>query len=204
MIRRFCPGLIVPSITDLTPAFFEARGLRAALLDVDNTLVLWHGTEVDPAISDWVLQLKAAGMRFCLASNTRRGRRLAALGDALGIPYELGVAKPRLAGLRRCLARVDSPAEATAMIGDQLFTDIWGGNRCGLYTILVQPMSTHEFIGTRVVSRPLEKVVMAALRRQGLVGNDVPSPVPGTPCGHPQCRCMDGRPDPVTGTRKLP
>ena len=55
----------------------------------------------------------------------------------------------------------------TAMVGDQLFTDIWGGNRCGLYTILVQPMSPREFLPTRVISRPLEKVVMAALRRQG-------------------------------------
>jgi HAD superfamily phosphatase (TIGR01668 family) len=204
MIRRFCPELIVPSITDLTPEFFQTRGLRAALLDVDNTLVLWHGTEVDPAVLDWIRELKAAGMRFCLASNTRRARRLAALGETLGIPYELGVAKPRLAGMRRCLARVGTPPEATAMIGDQLFTDIWGGNRCGLYTILVRPMSTHEFIGTRVISRPLERVVMAALRRQGLVGGDPPSLVPGAPCGHSQCGCMHGHPEPVAGNRELP
>jgi HAD superfamily phosphatase (TIGR01668 family) len=169
MIHRFRPELIVPSITDLTSEFFHSRGLEAALLDVDNTLVLWHGTEVDPAVSDWVEKLKAAGIRFCLASNTRRGRRLAALGEALAIPYELGVAKPRLAGMRRCLARVEAAPEATAMIGDQIFTDIWGGNRCGMYTILVTPMSPHEFIGTRVVSRPLEKLVMAALRRRGLL-----------------------------------
>src|SRR5262249_201551 len=92
MIHRFRPELIVPSITDLKPEFFHSQGLQAALLDVDNTLVLWHGTEVDPAISGWIARMKAEGIRFCLASNTRRARRLASLGDSLGIPYELGVA----------------------------------------------------------------------------------------------------------------
>ena len=177
MIRRFCPQLVVPSVTALRPEFFQSRGLKAALLDLDNTLVLWHGTEVEPAVAEWLRELKAAGMQFCLASNTHRPRRLAELGEMLGVPYELGVAKPGRAGLQRCLARVGTTPEETAMIGDQLFTDIWGGNRCGLYTVLVQPMSAHEFIGTRLVSRPLEKVVIGALRRQGLIREERPEEV---------------------------
>ena len=173
MLRRFCPQLVVPAVTVLTPGFFRERGLTAALLDLDNTLVLWHGTTVEPAIADWVRELKAAGMRFCLASNTHRPQRLQVLAEALDVPYELGLAKPRPSGLRRCLERVGTAPAATAMIGDQVFTDIWGGNRCGLYTILVRPMSAREFIGTRVISRPLERVVMAALRRQGLVKDEM-------------------------------
>jgi len=172
MLTRFCPRLVVPAVTALPPAFFHARGLTAALLDLDNTLVLWHGTAVEPAIAAWVEGLAAAGIRCCLASNTHRPRRLAALGASLGLPFELGVAKPRRAGLLRCVARLGAAPEATAMIGDQLFTDIWGGNRCGLYTVLVQPMSAREFIGTRAISRPLEKAVLAALRRRGLLNND--------------------------------
>ncbi len=98
MLPRFCPQLVVPSVTVLTPGFFRERGLTAALLDLDNTLVLWHGTTVEPAIADWVRELKAAGMRFCLASNTHRPQRLQALAEALDVPYELGVAKPRAHG----------------------------------------------------------------------------------------------------------
>src|SRR5437879_893820 len=100
MLSRFCPQLWVPTVTVLKPEFFAERGLEAALLDLDNTLVLWHGTEVDPAIAAWVRDLKAAGVQLCLASNTHRPRRLAALGETLGVPYELGVVKPRRAGLR--------------------------------------------------------------------------------------------------------
>jgi uncharacterized protein len=177
MFRPFCPRLVIPSVTVLTPDFFQQLDLTAVLLDLDNTLVQWHGSEVQPEISDWLRGLQAAGLRFCLASNTHRPRRLAALGEALGVPYELGVAKPRPAGLRRCLARLDADPSRTAMIGDQLFTDIWGGNLCGLYTVLVRPMSPREFIGTRIVSRPLERVVLSSLRRQGLIREELTAEV---------------------------
>jgi putative phosphatase len=175
MLHQFCPRLVVPSVSSLAPEFFKSRGLQGALLDLDNTLVLWHGSTVEPAVADWVSRMQAEGLRFCLASNTHRPRRLAELGTALGVSYELGVAKPGRAGLQRCLTRLGTPPEATAMIGDQLFTDIWGGNRCGLYTILVRPMSPHEFVGTRVVSRPLERLVLTALRRQGLLPEELPA-----------------------------
>jgi uncharacterized protein len=169
MLHRFCPRLVVPTVTALPPEFFLSQGLTAALLDLDNTLVQWHQTAVEPAVAEWVAGLAAAGVRCCLASNTHRPGRLAELAQSLGVPFERGVAKPWGAGLRRCLARLGAAPEETAMIGDQIFTDIWGGNRCGLYTILVQPMSAREFIGTRMLSRPLEKAVLAALRRRGML-----------------------------------
>jgi uncharacterized protein len=174
MLHRFCPRLVVPSVTVLTPEFFRERGLDGALLDLDNTLVLWHGSDIDPAVSAWLRQLRQAGLQFCLASNTHRPHRLSELAAALEVPFELGVAKPGRRGLQRCLSRVGTPPERTAMIGDQLFTDIWGGNRCGLYTVLVRPMSPYEFIGTRMVSRPLERIVISALRRQGRFREEIP------------------------------
>jgi len=55
-----------------------------------------------------------------------------------------------------------------AVVGDQVFTDILGGNRLGLYTILVCPLNKKEFIGTRVV-RQVEKAVLNRLKRKGLI-----------------------------------
>jgi uncharacterized protein len=178
MLHQFCPRLIVPAVTVLTPEFFRANGLEGGLLDLDNTLILWHGTEIDAAVRAWLQQLRAVGLRFCLASNTHRPGRLAEVAAALDVPFELGVAKPGRRGLQRCLSRVGTSPEKTAMIGDQVFTDIWGGNRCGLYTVLVRPMSPREFIGTRVVSRPLERIVIAALRRQGRLREELPCEAP--------------------------
>jgi predicted HAD superfamily phosphohydrolase YqeG len=58
-------------------------------------------------------------------------------------------------------------AEEAAVVGDQVMTDIWGGNRCGLPTILVEPLSGIEFIGTRLVSRNVERLILRALERRG-------------------------------------
>ena len=77
MFRPFCPRLVIPSVTVLTPEFFRKLDLTAVLLDLDNTLVQWHGSDVQPEISEWLQGLQAAGLRFCLASNTHRPRRLA-------------------------------------------------------------------------------------------------------------------------------
>jgi predicted HAD superfamily phosphohydrolase YqeG len=53
-----------------------------------------------------------------------------------------------------------TPARQTALIGDQLFTDILGGNLVGMYTILVDPLSSQEFPTTKLVRR-LERLVRA-------------------------------------------
>jgi HAD superfamily phosphatase (TIGR01668 family) len=169
MLHRFCPRLVVPAVTALPLEFFRSHGLTAALLDLDNTLVEWHRSEIEAPVAEWVATLSAAEVRCCVASNTHRPHRLAELAASLAVPYELGVAKPWPAGLRRCMTRLGAAPEETAMIGDQIFTDVWGGNRCGLYTILVQPISVHEFVGTRIITRPLERAVLAALKRRGLL-----------------------------------
>ena len=51
-------------------------------------------------------------------------------------------------------------AEETAVIGDQLFTDIYGGNKLNMFTILVKPIATKEFIFVRM-KRLAEKFVLA-------------------------------------------
>jgi HAD superfamily phosphatase (TIGR01668 family) len=112
---------------------------------------------------------RTAGLKLCICSNTHRPRRLARLAEELGVPYIERVAKPRRAGFLRALALMEVRPEQTAVVGDQLMTDIWGGNRCGLLTILVEPLSRVEFIGTRVISRPLEALLLARMRRRGML-----------------------------------
>ncbi|HOF86860.1 MAG TPA: HAD hydrolase-like protein, partial [Armatimonadota bacterium] len=60
---------------------------------------------------------------------------------------------------RRAMAMLETTPDTTAIIGDQLFTDIWGGKRLGLYTILVSPLSPRESLFTRALQRPLERAV---------------------------------------------
>ena len=79
-------------------------------------------------------RLRARGVRLLLADldNT--------LAEALGIPYEGHAGKPKVGGFQRAMARMGAAPEETAIVGDQIFTDIWGGNRAGVLTLLVHPI----------------------------------------------------------------
>jgi len=80
-----------------------------------------------------------------------------------------GILKPRRKGLAAALEMIGSESARTAMIGDQVFTDVLGGRRMGMYTILVKPMARREFVGTKV-SRLFERGLLAYLRRCGMLG----------------------------------
>jgi HAD superfamily phosphatase (TIGR01668 family) len=165
---RWCPDEVVSSVTDIDPANLVGQGIQAVLLDLDNTLVSWQRMDVPNAVRQWVEAMKRAGLRLCIVSNTRRRRRLEALSKELDIAYVPRAFKPRRYGLRQALDQLRASPEEAVMIGDQIFTDVWGGNRMGMRTILVLPMARREFIGTRA-TRLLERILLWAYRRAGVL-----------------------------------
>ncbi len=165
---RWCPDEVVSSVTEIDPNRLKQQGVQAVLLDLDNTLVPWQRVEVPEEVRCWIESMKAAGLRLCLVSNTRRKRRLEVLAKRLDIDYVPRAFKPRRYGLRQALERLRATPEQAVMIGDQIFTDVWGGNRMAMRTILVAPLARHEFIGTRV-SRLLERILLWVYRRAGLL-----------------------------------
>lgn len=139
-----------------------ARGIRGVILDLDNTLVPWGARAAPPELLAWIASGQREGLRFCIVSNNR-GARVMHLAAALGLPAVTGALKPRRGALRRALTVMGTAPETTALVGDQLFTDILGGNRLGLYTILVRPQSRKEFVLTRLVRR-VERAVLGRRR----------------------------------------
>ncbi len=159
------PDAYVRSVRVLTPEWLKGRGLDALLLDIDNTIVRWRSCEIAPRVREWLDSVRDAGLPVCILSNSRRPTRCAWIGRELDLPLVYWAGKPRLSGFRRALARIGrSSAAGAAMVGDQLFTDIFGGNRAGLYTVFVSPLSSYEFAGTKLL-RPLERRI---LRRYGM------------------------------------
>lgn len=166
-LLQFRPSLRARSVLEITRSFLAARGLRALILDLDNTLVPWHGREVAPEIEAWIRSMREGGIQLCIVSNTHRPGRLKELAALLGVQFVPSGGKPRRRGFFRAMEAMGSTAEETAVVGDQVMTDIWGGNRSGLLTILVDPLSQREFIGTRVVSRSVERLVLQLLEKRG-------------------------------------
>lgn len=167
MLKRFYPNAYVSSFRNIGPAFFLERGINGIILDLDNTIIPWQASVLEPDMVELLGRFKEAGLKLCVVSNALN-RRVAGLLEPLGIAGVARAAKPRRRSFFKALEILGTVPEETAVVGDQLFTDILGGNRLGLYTVLVKPVSKKEFVGTRFV-RLVEKVLLYRLAKEGLV-----------------------------------
>lgn len=152
------------SVAEVEPARLREAGVEAILLDLDNTLVTWKGTEIPDTTREWVRRCQEAGLKLCLVSNTRNVPRLQRLCEELRVPYVRARMKPSRQGFQKALELLQTTPDRAVMIGDQLFTDIWGANRMGMRSIWVERIHPREFVGTRL-SRLVERILLRWLRR---------------------------------------
>jgi putative flippase GtrA len=106
--------------------------------------------------------LKSHGLALCILSNTRRVERLARVAGKLGVDFLRGRFKPSAKMYHQALKRYAVQPDEAVMIGDQLFTDVWGANRAGIEAVWVKPMARREFLGTKL-SRLGEWIVRGTL-----------------------------------------
>lgn len=159
MFEYFRPTLQANSLDLISVEKLVKDGIQGLIIDLDNTMTPWNDVKVGPKVEAWFVKVKQAGIRACVVSNNSKRQRVAIVADRLGIPFVFRATKPRRRAFRAGLALLETGQMDTAVIGDQLFTDILGGNRLGLYTILVTPINDREFIGTRFM-RQMEKVLI--------------------------------------------
>lgn len=158
MLKLLQPDLYVESFHHIDFDFLKEQGIKAICSDLDNTLVTWETDQANFELLDWLKRARAAGFELYLISNAVP-KRFAHFTELLGVRGIGKAGKPRKRAFLRALRELKLPAEQVALVGDQIFTDVLGGNRVGLFTILVIPLSTKEFIGTRFM-RQLERIVM--------------------------------------------
>jgi len=167
LLRYLRPDMVVERVWELDPARLREAGIRALLLDLDNTLTEWRSRTIDEATRAWIGRAKESGLRLCICSNSSRPRRVREIAEALDISYLPFATKPSRRSVFRALALVEARPEEAAVVGDQIFTDVLAGKLSGARSIWVRPLSPHEFVFTRVV-RWVEGLVMRALRKRGL------------------------------------
>lgn len=163
-MRLLTPNLRLKSIYDLPIPWLKERRVRAILTDLDNTLVPWRDYRVAAELADWFRTLHGEGFRTVILTNARPSPTIKEMSEELQTELVVGARKPVQRFFRRALERVDaSPAEA-CVIGDQVFTDVLGGNLMGCYTVLVERIGRREFFGTKIM-RLLERRVLGRLDR---------------------------------------
>lgn len=151
----FIPNLIVDNITCVTAQLLNENKIKGLILDVDNTLTRHGSQNIDTAVLDWLSSMKQIGIPMAIVSNNTQ-KRIEPFASRLGISFTAMGMKPLPRGLLSACKKLGRRPVEVAVIGDQIFTDILGGNMCKMFTILVKPISTEDGCGFRI-KRKLEK-----------------------------------------------
>ncbi len=128
------------SIHEVTGEALERRGIKLLLADLDNTLVPYGVPVPDERVIRWRDELAGHGVTLFILSNNRHESRPRIFSEALGAPYIGHAGKPKPRSIYRAMERMGVTKEQTAIIGDQIFTDVLGGGLAGVSTILVKPI----------------------------------------------------------------
>lgn len=161
-LKPFLPRQQVDGVTSIDLEALRDRGVELLLIDLDNTLLGWKGSEMSEQVTHWMATVHALGFSVCLVSNAAEAR-LRVQAQRLNVDYVPVARKPSRRGLRKAMRRFGRGPAQTAMIGDQIFADVLAGNRLGLYTILVVPIDLREQWWMKLVRR-LERWVLARLK----------------------------------------
>jgi hypothetical protein len=136
----FRASITANSIEALSGEALAGRGVKLLLADLDNTLVPYGVALPDERVKAWRDDLHANGVTLFILSNNRHESRPRIFAQALEVPYIGHAGKPKTPSFRRAMAQMGVTKEQTAIVGDQVFTDVLGGNLAGVTTILVRPI----------------------------------------------------------------
>ena len=161
----FQPTALFRGAEYITPEYLREHGIRALILDVDNTLTGHGSQQLPPPIAAWLQTMKESGVKLRVASNNMPGR-VRPFAQKIGLPYSALCCKPAPFGLwHACREMGVRPCEA-ALVGDQVFTDAMGANLAGVQMLLVQPMY-HDIKPLIRLRRHLEKPVLRRYYEKG-------------------------------------
>ena len=157
MLKKFYPYEYVKSVFDIDYKKLYDLGYRGVIFDIDNTLV-HHGEDSTPEVDELFKEIHSAGLKTLLLSNnnTERIERFLRNIDSLYIPY---ADKPKVANYHKAINMLELNPSEVVFVGDQLFTDIYGANKCGIANILVKYLQydTETKIGKK---RTVEKYIL--------------------------------------------
>lgn len=153
----FKPRHWLKNVLSINKEFLEENGIDALILDLDNTLSMHGDPAAEEGIPEWLDYMRALGVKMVVVSNNTN-RRVAPLARKLGLPFIANGAKPLTIGITRALKYLGTPKERTAVVGDQIFTDVMGGNFARTQTILVEPFRPEKNIFFKI-KRAAENIV---------------------------------------------
>lgn len=167
VLKQFSPDKMLNTPFGITAAQLRKMGKSTILTDLDNTLLAWDQLDATDEVINWFTILKEEGIKVMIFSNNNE-ERVARVAKAIDVPYLARAKKPLGANFRWALKEMDATPEETVMIGDQIMTDIFGGNRQKLTTIFVRPVKQTDGMATKL-NRMMESVILKRLAKKNQI-----------------------------------
>mgnify|MGYP001952779549 CR=1 FL=1 len=167
MLKHFMPNQHVKSIFEITPESLLDNGINGIITDLDNTLVEWDRPHATPKLISWFENMKNSNVKITIVSNNNEAR-VKEFADPLQIPFIPAARKPLGRAFNKAVRDMGLKKEETVVIGDQLLTDVLGGNRSGFQTILVVPVAQTDGWMTQL-NRRVERRILNWFRKKGMI-----------------------------------
>ncbi|MFA9414074.1 MULTISPECIES: YqeG family HAD IIIA-type phosphatase [unclassified Streptococcus] len=148
-IEDYIPTFVVEAVYDLRPDALRAQGIKAVLVDLDNTLIAWNNPDGTPELRGWLDEMTEAGLPVVVVSNNKQSRVERAV-ERFGVDFVSRAMKPFAYGINKAIARYGFGRDEVVMVGDQLMTDIRAAHRAGIRSILVRPLVTTDAWNTKI------------------------------------------------------
>lgn len=159
LLKKFYPEYVFEKVEDIPYELLNKEGIKLVLMDMDNTLIDSKGM-YSKELKKWIKNIKSKGIQLYIFSNSFSTKTVKRISKELGVRYFYKASKPSIKGFKKvCDNFPDINKNEILMIGDQLFTDILGGNRFNIRTVLVKRINKNELFISKI-KRPIENLIL--------------------------------------------
>jgi len=165
-MEKYVPDMYQKSIYTIDYSKLLSVGIKCLLFDLDNTIVPSKSSEPPVKAKELFISLKQKGFRVIIFSNSPKYRikKFEKFFELECISFAM---KPLSLNFKKVMENHRLSENEVAIVGDQIMTDVVGGNKVGITTILVNPVTNSDFFWTKP-NRIREKNIMKKLRDHDL------------------------------------
>ncbi|GIO22056.1 YqeG family HAD IIIA-type phosphatase [Oceanobacillus sp. J11TS1] len=170
MFSKFLPNKQIDQIFDLKPEMLKEKGIKGIITDLDNTLVAWDVKDATPDVISWFKTMEENDIKVTIISNNNQ-ERVKVFSEPLGTPFVFSAKKPLSRAFKTVAKQMGLKKEEILVVGDQLLTDVLGGNMAGFYTVLVVPVVQTDGKITKI-NRMIERRILKRLERKAKMNRE--------------------------------
>lgn len=171
-MKKIYPNLYYKKVEEITIETLLKNKIKLLILDVDNTLIDYY-KNLSEEVKQWAKEMKGQGIKLYILSNTNNKEKVEKVAKTLQIPYKHFAMKPLKRGFKYIQKETKIKPENIVVVGDQIFTDVLGGNRSNMFTILVDPIDEKKDYWYTAWKRPIENKIKNTFKAKEEKNKDV-------------------------------